>query len=83
VREHLGERAASIEDLQVLAETPMKDLPPRAVERIGIRPGQVNLLVRLVLRHPTETLTDHAANVLRDEVYAVLHQGSVHQWATR
>jgi phenylalanyl-tRNA synthetase alpha chain len=83
VREHLGERAASIEDLQVLSETPMEDLPPRAVERIGIHAGQVNLLVRLVLRHPTETLTDHAANLLRDDVYAVLHEGSVHQWATR
>jgi phenylalanyl-tRNA synthetase alpha chain len=83
VREHLGERAAAIEDLQVLSETPMADLPPQAIERIGIQPGQVNLLVRLVLRHPTETLTDHAANQLRDEVYAVLHEGSVHQWAAR
>jgi phenylalanyl-tRNA synthetase alpha chain len=83
VREHLGERAAAIEDLQVLSETPMDELPPQAIERIGIRPGQVNLLVRLVLRHPTETLTDHAANMLRDEVYAVLHEGSVHQWAAR
>ena len=83
VREHLGERAAFIEDLQVLSETRMEQLPPQAVERIGIQPGQVNLLVRLVLRHPTETLTDHAANMLRDEVYAVLHEGSVHQWAAR
>jgi phenylalanyl-tRNA synthetase alpha chain len=83
VREHLGERAAAIEDLQVLSETPMDELPPQAIERIGIRPGQVNLLVRLVLRHPTETLTDHAANLLRDDVYAVLHEGSVHQWAAR
>jgi phenylalanyl-tRNA synthetase alpha chain len=83
VREHLGERAASIEDLQVLSETPMDALPPQAIERIGLHPGQVNLLVRLVLRHPTETLTDQAANLLRDDVYAVLHEGSVHQWAAR
>jgi phenylalanyl-tRNA synthetase alpha chain len=43
----------------------------------------VNLLVRLVLRHPTETLTDAAANTLRDDIYALLHEGSVHQWASR
>jgi phenylalanyl-tRNA synthetase alpha chain len=83
VREQLGERAAAVEDLQVLSETPLDQLPPRAIERIGIQPGQVNLLVRLVLRHPTQTLRDHAANVLRDDVYAVLHEGSVHQWAAR
>lgn len=83
VREHLGERAAAIEALQVLCETPMEELPQQAIERIGLQPGQVNLLVRLVLRHPTETLTDGIANLLRDEVYAVLHEGRVHQWAAR
>lgn len=81
VRESLGDRAVMIEDLSILSETPASDLPPQAIERIGLQPGQVNLLVRLVLRHPTETLTDHAANVLRDDVYRVLHEGTVHQWA--
>lgn len=74
VREVLGERALAIEDLAVLSETPMEQLPARAVERIGIQPGQVNLLVRMALRHPTRTLTDHVANLLRDEVYAHLHK---------
>jgi phenylalanyl-tRNA synthetase alpha chain len=83
LREQLGERALAIEDLQVVCETPLEDLPRVARERLGMRPGQVNLLVRLVLRHPTETLTDSAANLLRDDVYAVLHEGSVHQWAAR
>jgi len=82
VREHLGDRAVAVENLQVLSETPMERLPPQAVERLGIRPGQVNLLVRLVLRHPTDTLTAEAANVLRDEIYGLLHAGSVHQWAS-
>jgi phenylalanyl-tRNA synthetase alpha chain len=83
VREHLGERAVAIEDLQVLSETPFEQLPPQAIARLGIHEGQVNLLVRLVLRHPTETLTDAAANTLRDDIYALLHEGSVHQWASR
>ena len=81
VRELLGERATTIEDLSILSETPASELPPRAIERIGLQPGQVNLLVRVALRHPTETLTDHAANVLRDDIYRVLHEGMVHQWA--
>ena len=83
VREALGPRAAMIEDLTILAETPMEALPPQAVAHIGIRPGQVNLLVRLVLRHPTRTLTDQDANRLRDDVYALLHEGTLHQWCAR
>ena len=37
-------------------------LPPQAIARIGLRPGQKNVLVRLVLRHPTRTLTAAEAN---------------------
>lgn len=83
VREALGDRATWVEDLAILAETPASNLPPQAADRIGIQPGQLNLLVRLVLRHPTQTLTDHAANLLRDEIYAVVHHGQGHQWAAR
>src|SRR5262249_42253954 len=66
VREVLGDRAEAVEDLAVISATPMERLPPQARARIGIQPGQLNLLVRLVLRHPTRTLTDHEANRLRD-----------------
>ena len=65
----------------MISATPMEQLPPQARARIGVQPGQVNLLVRLVLRHPTRTLTDQEANLLRDEVYAKLHEGTVYQWA--
>jgi phenylalanyl-tRNA synthetase alpha chain len=81
VRVALGHDAEGIEAVTVVSETPGGDLPPQAVERLGLQPGQKNLLVRLVLRHPTRTLTDAEANALRDRVYAVIHQGSVHQWA--
>jgi phenylalanyl-tRNA synthetase alpha chain len=83
VRQALGDRASAVEEVSIVSETAREDLPPQAVERIGIQPGQVNLLVRLVLRHPTQTLTDHAANLLRDEVYATLHEGASYQWAAR
>jgi phenylalanyl-tRNA synthetase alpha chain len=64
-----------------VSETRVDDLPPQAIERLGLEPGQKNLLVRLVLRHPTKTLTDADANALRDRVYSVLHEGSAYQWA--
>jgi phenylalanyl-tRNA synthetase alpha chain len=82
VREALDEDAESIEALTVVSETRGDDLPPQAVKRLGLEPGQKNLLARLVLRHPTRTLTDADANALRDRVYAVVHEGSVYQWAT-
>ena len=71
----------AVEELAVVAQTPAAELPPQAVERIGLRPGQKNVLVRLVLRHPTRTLTAEEANRTRNAVYAAIHEGDVHQWA--
>lgn len=81
VRAVLGDDAEGIEAVTVVSETAAEELPPQAVERLGLRPGQKNMLVRLVLRHPTRTLTDAEANELRDRVYAALHEGSAYQWA--
>jgi phenylalanyl-tRNA synthetase alpha chain len=39
------------------------------------------VLLRLVLRHPTQTLTADQANRIRDRIYAAVHQGTVSQWA--
>ena len=80
-REALGAAAEAVEAIEVIARTPARDLPPAAVERLGLRPGQVNVLVRLVLRHPTETLTAAEANGLRNVVYAALHEGERYEWA--
>jgi phenylalanyl-tRNA synthetase alpha chain len=81
VRVALGQEAQAVEALTVVSETRVDDLPPQAIERLGLEPGQKNLLVRLVLRHPKKTLTDADANALRDRVYSVLHEGSAYQWA--
>jgi phenylalanyl-tRNA synthetase alpha chain len=43
--------------------------------------GQKNVLLRLVLRAVDRTLTHPEANELRDDVYAVLHEGRVSMWA--
>lgn len=83
VREAMGAAAISLESLDVLSETPYDELSAAAVTRIGIRPDQKNVLLRLVIRHPTRTLTAAEANVLRDDVYAAIHQGEAWQWAAR
>jgi phenylalanyl-tRNA synthetase alpha chain len=83
VRDALGQDADAVEEVGVLAETPYDQLPPRASARLGIRPGQKNVLVRVVLRHLERTLTDGEANQLRDRVYAAVHQGRAQQWAAR
>ena len=81
VRELLGDAAGAVEEVGVLSETPYEDLPDSAHERMGIRPGQKNVLVRVVLRDLDRTLTATEANVLRDRIYAGLHEGAVHEWA--
>lgn len=81
VRQALGARAEALEAVEVLAETPGEALPPAAAERLGILPGQKNVLVRLVVRDLGRTLTAAEANTLRDAVYAALHEGTAWQWA--
>jgi phenylalanyl-tRNA synthetase alpha chain len=83
VREALGDDADAAETVEVLSATEYDDLPPAARERLGISPGQRNVLVRLVLRPLDRTLTDIEANVLRDRVYGALHEGATSQWAAR
>jgi phenylalanyl-tRNA synthetase alpha chain len=78
-----GEALEAVEEVAVLAETPADHLPERAIERIGLLQGQKNVLVRLVLRHPTRTLTAAEANAIRDQVYAAIHDGTAHQWTGR
>jgi phenylalanyl-tRNA synthetase alpha chain len=81
VREALGVRAEDVEAIEVRAETTHAALPEVARARLGLTPGQKNVLVRLTLRALTRTLTDPEANRLRDEVYAALHEGTRHEWA--
>jgi phenylalanyl-tRNA synthetase alpha chain len=81
VREVLGGDAAAVEEVAVLGETPYAELPDSARSRMGLRPGQKNLLVRVVLRDLARTLTTAEANALRDRIYAGLHEGAHHEWS--
>ena len=75
VREALGADADAVESVSLLAVADYADVPEVAQERLEMRPGQRNLLVRIVLRPWDRTLTDAEANELRDRIYAALHHG--------
>jgi phenylalanyl-tRNA synthetase alpha chain len=79
IRDALGADASRVEEARVLAATDCQLLPEPAIARLGALPGQRNLLVRVVLRDLDSTLTNEAANALRDRIYLALHQGTRHQ----
>jgi phenylalanyl-tRNA synthetase alpha chain len=81
VRDALGARASAVEEIAVVAETPYGELPPQAIARMGVQPGQKNVLLRVVLRDPERAMTREEANALRNAIYAALHQGTRHEWA--
>lgn len=81
VREALGPDAEAVEEVMVRAETRYEDLPASARARMGLRPGQKNVLLRVVVRDLTRTLTAAGANAIRDRIYAGLHEGAAYEWS--
>jgi phenylalanyl-tRNA synthetase alpha chain len=75
IRQALADRIDDVESVTVTARTDYEALPGSARSRLGLAPGQVNALVRIVLRPLNHTLTDLEANRLRDTVYRAVHQG--------
>jgi phenylalanyl-tRNA synthetase alpha chain len=68
VREALGEKADIVELVRILSETPYDALPEAARQRLGIRPGQKNVLLRVVLRALDRSLTHEECNRHRDAI---------------
>ena len=77
VRDALGSQADIVESVTCLSETNYHDLPFAARERLGIRTGQKNLLIRVILRALDRTLARQECNYYRDIIYKALHEGSV------
>jgi phenylalanyl-tRNA synthetase alpha chain len=73
VRAALGPDADAVEEVSVLSQTPAADLPDAARARLGAADDQWNVLLRVILRHPTRTLSDPEANRLRNTIHAALH----------
>jgi phenylalanyl-tRNA synthetase alpha chain len=76
IREALGRDADLVEEVAILASTPHDDVPAAARERLGMLPGQDNVLLRVILRPMDRTMTADEANAMRDRIYAALHEGT-------
>ncbi len=77
IRTALGEDADVVEAIEVLGRTTHEELPHAARARLGSEEGQVNLLLRIVLRPLDRTLTSDQANAMRNVVYRAVHEGPV------
>ena len=75
IRKVFGENADLLEEVKILSRTSCDNLEPIAKQRLGVRPSQDNVLVRITLRHPDKTLTKQESAKLYDEAYPKLHQG--------
>lgn len=75
IRTALGDRVNEIESIAILNRTDYCQLPDRARQRLGLRPDQVNALIRLTLRPLQNTLTDQEANEIRNSIYRAIHRG--------
>jgi len=73
-RETLQNKIESLEELQIISTTAYSKLPPQAIERLKISPGQKNLLLRLTFRSHEKTLSQEEANEMRDSIYRALDQ---------
>lgn len=75
IRMALGIEVEILEEVQLLSETAYKDLPAEAVTRLGCKPEQKNVLMRITLRHLEKTLTKNEANALYRRIYAEVNYG--------
>jgi phenylalanyl-tRNA synthetase alpha chain len=76
IREAMHNQLDQLESADILNQVPYEELSAVAHQRMGMHPGQKNVLLRLVIRDPVRTLTNTEANEIRDLVYRAIHQGS-------
>lgn len=75
IRDALGDKLDTLESVEILSETSYEDLPPVVKERLGCKPSQKNVLVRITLRHLERSITNDEANQIYQDVYAMINKG--------
>ncbi|MDD7973748.1 hypothetical protein [Roseinatronobacter alkalisoli] len=76
VRDILGDDADWIEDIELLSVSNYESTPEKAKERLGMAPGQSNILIRITLRSVSRSLSRDEGNRVYDLLYRALHEGS-------
>lgn len=71
-----GEKAEWIESVTIEGRWLAEALPAQAVERLGLRDGQENVLIRVTLRDWSRSIPRAEANALYARLQALLHEGT-------
>lgn len=66
-----------IETIKLLNETTYSEMPAIGIERLGMRVGQKNVLLRVVLRDLLVSIEREKANSIYNEIYALIHKGEL------
>jgi len=74
IKDVMGEDANVIEEITIVSETAYRQLPAKAIERLGIKPGQKNMLIKIVLRSHERSLMHEEANTMRNKIYRAINQ---------
>ncbi len=76
IRNALKDNVDALEDVTILNQTNYSDLPDKIKVRLGIKPGQKNMLVRVTLRHLERTITNNEANKIYEQIYKDINYGT-------
>lgn len=71
-----GDCSGWIEEMQIKGRWTSSQLPVQAIERLGLLQDQENVLLRVVLRDCSRSITAAEANVLYERIQAALHEGA-------
>lgn len=69
-----------IETIKIISETPYEKLSCTAIERLGIKYDQKNILLRIVLRDLVKTLESEEVNKIYTIIYKKIHKGTKGYW---
>ena len=76
IRQALGDHLSALESVEILSETLYEDLVPIARERLGCKPDQKNILIRLTLRDLERSIPNDEVNQLYERIYPQINKGS-------
>ncbi|CAH0281238.1 PheS-related mystery ligase SrmL [Pseudomonas brassicacearum] len=71
-----GDCSGWIEEMQIKGRWVSSELPPQAIERLGLLVDQENVLLRVVLRDCSRSITTAEANALYERIQSALHEGA-------
>jgi phenylalanyl-tRNA synthetase alpha chain len=76
IRDALGARGGWVENVELIQAAGYASVPEPARQRLGMSPGQQNLLIRVTLCSPDGSISKEEANRVYDVVYSKLHEGT-------